>query len=99
MTQLDEFRLRVSIANNQLKRRLADFLITLATYFDQERVKQCNIGLKTTIHLEKYVPNDGKWHHFAQTLDCWIQRDGKKKKKRVTKQTFIDGVMVRDKKK
>jgi hypothetical protein len=97
MILIDEFRIRVSIASNTFRRNLADILIKLASKFDQEVVKNAVIGLKIGCSIQKYIPKDNQWHHFAMTIDCYVKRNkNNKKKKRVSKKIFIDGNLTRE---
>lgn len=99
MTVLDEFRIRVSIANHNLKRKLAEILIKLASKFDQEVVRDAKIGLKFRCNLEKYIPNDNQFHHFAMTVDCHIKRNNQKKQKKISEKYYVDGNLVKSKEK
>lgn len=92
MTLIDEFRIRTSIAHNQCRAKLASFLIDLASKLDEVVVKNAIVGLKTAFSIQKYVPKDNQWHHFAITIDCWVKRNNQNKKRRkYNRKIFIDG--------
>jgi hypothetical protein len=83
--------LRTKLAQVAWKRNLAKKLIDIVSKLDYEVLKQASISEKIKIETLRYIPHDGKWHHFAQSVECWI-KDGSKKTK---KQTFVDGVKAR----
>ena len=91
---IDELRLRTALAQVTWKRKLAKKLINIVSKLDYEVLKQASISQKIAIDTLRYVPQDGKWHRFTQTIDCWIKNNEKK----VIKKTFVDGVKAKRRK-
>jgi len=92
MYWIDELRVKSMVTRSKVREVIATFLIKLAFCLHQEHVRKCCIGTKIEMDVEKYMPNDGKWHHIAMTMDYWIRlcKNFEKEQKEETA-IFIDG--------
>jgi len=74
-----------------MKQKILNFLVWLMDKLDPTYLTKCSIGTKTEVNWTHYVPNDGKWHHCALTLDYWLKVGGKNI---VREHKFADGKQV-----
>lgn len=59
-----------------MKHWLYTLLERLLMKLDKPRFVKCHINLPVTeIQLEKYIPNDGKWHHVESNVSFRIKND------------------------
>ena len=67
------------------------FLVWLLSKMDKGRLEGLNIDSEeVSFKIKLYVPEDGKWHHCAATVDFWLKCNDKAKKEKF----YVDGVMV-----
>jgi len=81
-----------------LKRKIIFSLVWLINKIDPSHVhiKRFEYAWKIALNQMRYVPNDGKWHHLAITLESWVKKNKKFKTTSKKKQGFfIDGVLVK----
>lgn len=88
MTQIDEFRIRQEVYITKLNKKLVTFLIWILSKLDSDTLSKCIITDTLEIDMKRYVPQDGEWHRFSYTVDCWIKFNEVVKHEKV----YLDGI-------
>jgi len=91
---IDELKLRTELAQVSWKRKLAKKLINIVSKLDNQVFLSSSIDSKYSLNLRRYVPQDGEWHHFAHTVDCWIRFNEEIKNEKI----YVDGVKAKRRK-
>jgi len=90
---IDEFRIRLLMVRSRFRIKLAEFLIKIISKLDCDMLSSCTIDSKYSCNIKKIVPQDGEWHHFAHTVDCWIKFHEEVKNEKI----YLDGNEVNKK--
>jgi len=85
------------IFKQNVKRKIVKILKQWLGYLDELELLKCSIAKDCTFTLSKFIPNDGKFHHMAVTVDYWIKlsetKDGCFDEKYIDA-GYIDGILI-----
>jgi len=85
------------IFKQKLKRKLVRILKQLLGYLDELELLKCSIAKDCSFTLSKFIPDDGKFHHMAISVDYWIKlsetKDGNADEKFIDA-GYIDGILI-----
>lgn len=88
---IDEFRVRMFGLPSKIRKNLAKFLIKLISKLDDQELVACTIYEEVKIKFKYYVPQDNNWHHYAYTVDMWVNLKEKVKNRK----HYVDGVKTK----
>lgn len=87
----DHPKIRARLAFMRRRRKLAQWLMKIVNWLDDDFLQATCIGDKIEIDVLKYVPPDKKWHHCAATVEYWFRQDSPGVKK---EEFYLDGVRI-----
>jgi hypothetical protein len=85
--KIDLFKITVPIIQTKIKRTIVNFLILIISKLDNNFLISCTIDTEYKVKFKRYVPQDGEWHHFSHTVECWIKFNEEVKNEKI----YIDG--------
>jgi hypothetical protein len=82
----------------RMKKRIISWLVWWINKVDPNHsvIKRFEYSWKLSLNQMRYVPDDGKWHHIAMTLESWVKKP--KKGRMVSKKKrdfYVDGIIVK----
>ena len=87
---IDTFKITVDRIQNRIRTWLFKVLVSILSKLDPHQLSTIVVAETIKVKLLRYVPKDGKWHHFAMTVDTWIKSKEKVSRKRV----YVDGKKI-----
>jgi len=90
-------RLKWAIFKETVKRKVVRILKKWLGALDELELLKCSIAKDCTFTLSKFIPNDGKWHHMAISVDYWIKLDDNIelcKDEKYIDAGYLDGILI-----